>query len=151
VLDGTRTLIADSFDHRVRVVTGTPVADDGDDLDPTPPLGVSPPVLGKSVVAKPRLGRVRVRLPGTRRFVALESIANLPMGAELDAGAGSVVLFFTTNAAGSRAKAIATGGNMIVDQPAAYDRGQRPGELRLSGRLRGCRRRGAAVQPASAA
>ncbi len=149
--DGSRTLIADSFNHRVRVVTGTPLARGDETLNPTPPLGVSRPVLGKSVVAKPRLGRVLVRLPGTSRFVALESISNLPMGAELDVGDGSVVLFFTTNGHGKRAKAIATGGNLILNQPAEYDRGQRPGELILSGRLRGCETQGAAVEPASAA
>ncbi|HMJ02153.1 MAG TPA: hypothetical protein VK506_04375 [Conexibacter sp.] len=148
--DGSRTLIGDSFNHRVRLVTGTPLARGDETLNPTPPLGVSPPVLGKSVVAKPRLGRVLVRLPGTLRFVALESISNLPMGSELDVGDGSVVLFFTTNGQGKRAKAIATGGNLILNQPAEYDRGQRPGELILSGRLRGCRTQGAAVQPASA-
>lgn len=148
--DAPRLWIADSFNHRVRQVT-EPVAPPENDLNPTPPLGVSPPVLGKSVVAKPRLGRVLVRLPGTLRFVALESISNLPMGAELDVGDGSVVLFFTTNAAGRRAKAIATGGNLILNQPAEYDRGQRPGELILSGRLRGCATQGAAVEPARAA
>jgi NHL repeat len=150
--DGTRTLVADSFNHRVRVVLGTPLATGpGDEpLTPTVPLGVSPPVLGKSVVAKPRLGRVLVRLPGTGRFVPLESISNLPMGAELDVGDGSVVLFFTTNGQGRRAKAIATGGNLILNQPAEYDRGQRPGELILSGRLHGCATQGTAVEPARA-
>jgi hypothetical protein len=147
--DGARLLIADSFNHRIRAVA-QPALPPDDSLDPTPPPGISPPVLGKSVVAKARLGRVLVRLPGTGSFVALESIANLPMGSELDAGEGSVVVFFTTNPAGRRAKAIATGGSFIVDQSAEYDRGQRPGELALSGRLRGCASQGAAVEPARA-
>jgi hypothetical protein len=147
--DGLRMLIADAFNHRVRAVARRPAPPD-DSLDPRPPLGVSPPVLGKSVVAKPRLGRVLVRLPGTGGFVALEAIANLPMGSELDVGHGSVVLFFASSPSGHRAKAIATGGNLILDQPAEYDRGQRPGELVLSGRLRGCATQGAAVGPAAA-
>jgi len=135
--DGARMLIADAFNHRVRaVVQGAPPVDNS--LNPTPPLGVSPPVLGKSVVARPRLGTVLVRLPGSDRFVPLESIANLPMGAELDVSDGSVVVFFATNPTGKRAKGIATGGRFLVDQPVQYDLGQRPGELSLSGPLLGC-------------
>jgi hypothetical protein len=137
--DGSRLLIADSFNHRVRavtrVVTTRPTADP---LDPTPPPGISPPVLGRSVVAKPRSGRVLVRLPGAGGFVPLESIANLPLGSELDVGDGSVAVFFATSPTGKRAKAIATGGRFLLDQPTAYDRGQRPGELALSGPLLGC-------------
>jgi hypothetical protein len=81
---------------------------------------------------------VLVRLPGTQRFVRLESIANLPMGSELDTSDGSVVVFFTTSPTGKRAKAISTGGRFIVGQPAQYDLGQRPGELALSGPMFGC-------------
>ena len=135
--DGARLLIADAFNHRIRSVAQGPAPVD-DSLNPTPPLGVSPPVLGKSVVARPRLGTVLVRVPGSARFVPLESIANLPMGSELDVSDGSVVVFFATSPAGKRAKAIATGGRFVVGQPAQYDRGQRPGELALSGPLLGC-------------
>ncbi len=135
--DGRRLLVADAFNHRVRaVVQGVPPVDDS--LNPTPPLGVSPPVLGKSVVARPRLGKVLVRLAGSDRFVPLESIANLPMGSELDVSDGSVVVFFATSPSGKRAKGIATGGRFLVQQPPAYDHGQRPGELSLSGPLLGC-------------
>jgi hypothetical protein len=135
--DGTRLLIADAFNHRIRSVAQS-VAPPDDSLDPTPPLGVSPPVVGRSVVAKPRLGRVLVRLPGGSGFVPLTSIANLPMGSELDVADGSVVVFFATSPTGKRAKGIATGGRFVVQQPAAYDHGQRPGELALSGPLYGC-------------
>lgn len=135
--DGTRTLIADTFNNRIRsVAQGAPPVDNS--LNPTPPLGVSPPVLGKSVVARPRLGTVLVRLPGSDRFVALEAIANLPMGSELDVSDGSVVVYFATSSSGKRAKGIATGGRFIVDQPQQYDLGQRPGEMTLSGPLLGC-------------
>ncbi len=135
--DGTRLLLADSFNHRIRsVVQGPPPVDNS--LDTTTPLGVSPPVLGKSVVAKPRAGKVLVRLAGTRRFVPLESISNLPMGSELDAADGSVAVFFATTPTGKRAKGIATGGRFVVDQPTAYDLGQRPGEMTLSGPMFGC-------------
>jgi hypothetical protein len=135
--DGTQLLIADAFNHRIRSVPQEAAPPD-DSLDPTPPPGVSPPVLGKSVVAKPRLGKVLVRVLGTSRFVPLQSISNLPMGSELDVADGSVIVFFTTTPTGRRAKAIATGGRFVVDQPAAYDLGQRPGELALSGPLWGC-------------
>jgi hypothetical protein len=135
--DGARLLLADAFNHRVRAIVPTPPPPD-DSLDTTPPLGVSPPALGRSVVVRTRAGRVLVRLPGTRRFVSLDTISNLPLGSELDASDGSVVVYFETNPRGRRAKAIATGGRFVVDQPAAYDLGQRPGELRLSGPLNGC-------------
>ena len=153
IQDRGRLLVADAGNNRVRAIVPRPTGPD-DSLDPTPPLGVSPPVLGKSVVAKPRLGRVFVRLPGSARFALLETITNLPMGSELDAGDGSVVVFFATSATGKRAKGIATGGRFIVDQPGPEagpasgrhvaasgtggDRGQRPGELTLSGPLYGC-------------
>jgi hypothetical protein len=135
--DGRRLLVADAFNHRVRsVAQGVPPVDDS--LNPTPPLGVSPPVLGKSVVARPRLGRVLVRLPGESGFTPFEAIANLPMGAELDVSDGSVVVFFATSSTGKRAKGIATGGRFLVQQPPGYDHGQRPGELTLSGPFFGC-------------
>ncbi|HKG02534.1 MAG TPA: hypothetical protein VKB03_05085 [Conexibacter sp.] len=156
--DGTRLLIADTSNNRVRAV-GQRATPPDDSLDPTPPLGISPPVLGKSVVAKPRSGTVLVRVPGADRFVRLETIANLPMGSELDVGDGSVVVFFATSPTGKRAKGIATGGRFVVDQPAEYDLGQRPGELALSGPMWGCgasprtqvRDASAAVAPAVAA
>jgi len=135
--DGTRTLIADTLNDRIRsVAQGPPPVDNS--LNPTPPLGVSPPVLGKSVVARPRLGTVLVRLPGSDRFVALEAIANLPMGSELDVSDGSVVVYYATSPSGRRAKGIATGGRFVVDQPTRYELGQRPGEMTLSGPLLGC-------------
>ncbi len=135
--DAPRLWVADAFNHRVRVVAA-PTAAPPEDLNPVPPPGVSPPVLGRSVVAKPRIGPVLVRLPGTTHFVDLTTISNLPMGSELDVGDGSVVLFFRTTRGGKRAKAIVTGGRFLVLQPDVYDTGQRPGELRLSGPLYGC-------------
>ncbi len=144
-----RVLVADSFNHRVRAI-GTPATTPPEQLDTTiVPPGVSPPLLGRSVVAKPRIGPVLVRLPGTTRFVNLTTIANLPMGSELDVGEGSVVLFFRTTRGGKRAKAIVTGGRFVVRQPNAYDQGQRPGELTLSGPLVGCAPPVARTQPAA--
>jgi len=135
--DGARMLIADAFNNRIRaVVQGAPPVDNS--LNPTPPLGVSPPVLGKRVVARPRLGTVLVRLPGASRFVPLTAIANLPMGAELDVADGSVVVYYATSPTGKRAKGIVTGGRFVVGQAAQYDHGQRPGEMTLSGPLYGC-------------
>lgn len=138
--DDPRLWIADSFNHRVRVVTTpTPTPSDSEAANPVPPPGVSPPVLGVRVVAIPRLGQVLVRLPGTERFVALAEVANLPMGSELDVGDGSVVVYFETTRSGRRAKAIVTGGRFVLNQPPGYDRGQRAGELTLSGPLYGCK------------
>ena len=144
-----RLWIADTLNQRVRVVAA-PVTPPPDTTTTAPP-GVSPPVLGRRVVAVPRLGTVLVRLPGERRLVPLESVANLPMGTEVDVGDGSVVLFFVTTRKGTRAKAIATGGRFVVGQAARYDRGQRPGEMTLSGPLLGCAPPVAKAQPAASA
>ena len=54
----------------------------------TPPL--PPPVLAKLVNATPVSGTVRVRLPGSRVFVALAEARQIPMGSIVDARKGRV-------------------------------------------------------------
>ncbi|MDO8210912.1 hypothetical protein [Conexibacter sp. CPCC 206217] len=143
--DGTRLRIADSFNHRVRAIV--PVPDATTDpppgtSTPTPtrqvPPGVAPPVRGSTTVVAPVSGTILVRLPGTRRFVALDSVRGIPLGSELDARNGRVRLLFTTTSAGRRASAVVGGGRFIVRQTGALDRGQLPGTLVLSGPLEGC-------------
>ncbi|ADB51336.1 NHL domain-containing protein [Conexibacter woesei] len=151
---GPRMWIADSFNHRVRGIAPEPVRQGQDppaQADPAPPRqvppGVSPPVLGRSTVVAPVSGRVLIRLPGTRRFVLLRAIANIPLGAELDTRRGRASLLFTTTPDGRRASAIVSEGRFIVRQGSRLDLGQRPGQIVLSGPLAGCRaltRRGAA-------
>jgi hypothetical protein len=50
------------------------------------------PELGSTVVAAPADGDLRVRRPGTTRFVALDHGAELPVGTEVDARAGTLAL-----------------------------------------------------------
>jgi hypothetical protein len=141
--NGTRMRIADSFNHRVRAIAPVPAATpDPPPRETTPPRqvppGVAPPVLGRSTVVAPVSGTVLIRLPGTRRFVALSSVANVPLGAELDARRGRVSLQFVTTRAGRKASAIVTAGRFVVRQDRRLDLGQRPGTLVLSGPLYGC-------------
>jgi DNA-binding beta-propeller fold protein YncE len=48
------------------------------------------PDLGETLVAEPVAGIVRVRLPGTRRFVPLDAVRELPLGSTLDTRRGRV-------------------------------------------------------------
>ncbi|HST42428.1 MAG TPA: hypothetical protein VLK58_23110 [Conexibacter sp.] len=144
LLDGTRVRIADSFNHRVRAITPEPTRapDPVTPPDTTPPRavppGVAPPVRGRSTVVAPVSGTVLIRLPGSGRFVTLDALSNIPLGAELDARGGRVSLQFTTTGTGRTASAVAGGGRFVVRQSGPLDRGQLPGTLLLSGPLEGC-------------
>ncbi|MBB4664958.1 hypothetical protein [Conexibacter arvalis] len=157
-----RVWIADALNHRVRAIAPEPTTTPPPRRapDPPPPIavppGVAPAVLGRSAVAAPVGGTIRIRLPGRRRFVRLGAVANVPLGSELDATRGRVsLLFATTRGARSRsASVVASEGRFVVRQPRRLDRGQRPGSLVLSGPLAGCRaavRRGAARRPLAGA
>ena len=50
------------------------------------------PELGEQGVAQPLRGIVRVRLPGTRRFVRLTDLTAIPNGTEIDARKGRLLL-----------------------------------------------------------
>jgi len=156
-VSGTRVRIADAFNHRVRQIApdggGTTTPSPGGGRDPDPPVvtppGVSPPVIGRSAVATPVSGTVLIRLPGTRRFVRLTEVANVPLGSELDARRGRVSLLFATTRGphGKAASVVASEGRFVVRQPNRLDLGQRPGTLVLSGPLENCRPRARQVRP----
>jgi hypothetical protein len=55
-------------------------------------LSVPSPVFGKSVVVRPVSGKVRVKLPGSGRFVDLTAAGNVPFGATVDAKRGRLAL-----------------------------------------------------------
>jgi hypothetical protein len=52
----------------------------------------APPELGQTLAAAPRAGSVLVRLPGSKRAVALDDAASIPVGSILDARKGTVAL-----------------------------------------------------------
>jgi hypothetical protein len=56
------------------------------------PQPASAPALGKTFVAAAEQGSVRVRLPGTDRFVDLPQAASVPVGTVVDARAGAIAL-----------------------------------------------------------
>jgi hypothetical protein len=145
---GTGLLVADAFNHRIRAVTEftpAPVGAGGDGVPAippvvgaTPPPGVTPPVLGRTAVARPTSGTIRIRRPGTKFFVLLDDAESIALGTEVDSRKGTVALFFVTTKAGKIASASIGEGRVLVTQPPEIDRGQRPGRLTLSGPLARC-------------
>lgn len=76
---------------------------------------VPPPVAGVSVNVAPASGAVRVRLPGTNRFVSLAELRSVPVGSELDVTRGRVRL--TSAAGGGRTQTgVFYSGRAIVRQ-----------------------------------
>lgn len=68
--------------------------------------GVAPtPDLGKSVVAFTSKGKVRVKVPGSNRFVDLDSLRELPLGTVFDTTKGQVTLTSAADAKGTTQKA----------------------------------------------
>ncbi|HEX3737714.1 MAG TPA: right-handed parallel beta-helix repeat-containing protein [Solirubrobacterales bacterium] len=58
---------------------------------PSPPPGPTPSN-GEKVVVKPEEGKVLIKLPGTKKYVPLEELKEIPVGAVIDATAGRVKL-----------------------------------------------------------
>jgi hypothetical protein len=100
-------------------VAATPVA------LPLPPAAipaqVSPaptptPQYRKSVVVKPTKGTVKVRLPSAKRYVALDELDRLPLGASIDVRKGRVRLYAVSNSQGAVQAASFYGGVLRVVQ-----------------------------------
>jgi hypothetical protein len=151
---GTGLLVADAFNHRIRAVAEVvaPPVDLGSPATPpvvgdTPPPGVTPPVLGRTAVARPTSGTIRIRRPGTKFFVLLDDAESIALGTEVDSRKGTVALFFVTTKAGKTASASIGQGRVLVTQPPEIDRGQRPGRLALSGPLAGCKAKRITARP----
>jgi hypothetical protein len=64
------------------------------------PVAPPQPLLGKQGVARPIRGIVRIRLPGTKRFVRLTELTAIPNGTEIDARKGRVLLTVLHDASG---------------------------------------------------
>jgi hypothetical protein len=65
-----------------------------------PPAGPKPR-LGRTAVLSAAKGRVRVRLPGTRRFVPISDAREIPNGTEIDARKGRARITVARNATGA--------------------------------------------------
>jgi hypothetical protein len=101
--------------------------------------GVPLPQFGKTVVLKPVSGKVRVRLKGARRFVALTEVDDVPLGSTVDTRKGRVELASVPSRAGAVEKALLYDGQFSVAQKRGIT------EFALNESLASCRRAGAAA------
>jgi 6-phosphogluconolactonase (cycloisomerase 2 family) len=75
------------------------------------------PNLGETLIAEPVRGTVRVRLPGTRRFVPLTDVQELPLGSTIDTTRGRVEVATERRKRGGRVqRARFFGGLFLVRQ-----------------------------------
>ena len=77
---------------------------------------VPQPVLGRQGVATVKRGIIRVRLPGTKRFVPITDVSAIPNGTEIDARKGRVLLTVLHDAAGRLDGAVFYAGRFIFNQ-----------------------------------
>jgi hypothetical protein len=99
--------------------TSIPAVTIGPNLRALPPLGVAPPVLGKTAVAAAISGVVLVRLPGVAGPVPLGAAQDIPIGSLVDARHGVLSLTTVVDTAGKLQSATLWHGAFTV--------GQRPG------------------------
>ena len=84
--DGAGNVSSASAERDVVVAT-TPAA------TPTPTPGVlPPPVVGKQVNAKTKSGTVKIKVPGSNRFITLGPGAQVPVGTTIDTTKGRITL-----------------------------------------------------------
>jgi hypothetical protein len=135
-------LLYDTGNHRVRGLSPAPPPSDPPLPPPAapsdPPAAPPQPTLRRAAVATPVRGRIRVRLPGTRRFVPATGALRLPMGSEVDARDGAVALRFRTTRGAAEATATVSEGRFVLRQSAVRDGGHYPGVVVLAGPLRNC-------------
>jgi DNA-binding beta-propeller fold protein YncE len=107
---------------------------------PPPPtiLAQEPaPDLGQTLVAEPVSGAVRVRVAGSRRFVPLESLRELPLGSTLDTRRGRVEVSTERRRRGRFQRGVFYGGLFKVRQRRAA---RYVTDLVLTGALTSCPR-----------
>jgi CSLREA domain-containing protein len=126
-------------------VTGSPGGGGGGSQNPPPPPPADeqlpPPVVRKSVNALPKSGTVKVKLPGTRKFIVLAKGQQLPVGTVIDTRKGRVTLIAASNKSGGTATATFYDGIFKIGQT----KGSRPiTELTLVEKLTGCKSSGKA-------
>lgn len=135
-------VLYDTGNHRVRALSPAPILPPpppDPPPSPRPPVAPAPqPSFRSAAVATPVRGTIRVRVPGTRRFVPVTAALRLPMGSEIDALDGAVALRFRTTRGGREATATVSDGRFVLRQSAVRDGGHYPGVLVLSGPLLDC-------------
>jgi DNA-binding beta-propeller fold protein YncE len=108
---------------------------------PLPPPPVTAPAqepapnLGETLVAEPVSGTVRVRVAGSRRFVPLQSLRELPLGSTLDTRRGRVEVSTERRRRGRFQRGVFYGGLFKVRQRRAT---RFVTDLFLTGRLTNC-------------
>ena len=98
--DGSITL--NPGDNRTCTVTAN---DDPPPVRAQSAAQLPPPEAGKSVNALPKSGTVRVKLPGSSRYVDLDEAQQLPVGTVVDATKGHVTLVAAADDSGGTATA----------------------------------------------
>jgi hypothetical protein len=73
-------------------------------------------VVGVSVTLRPASGHVQVKLPGARRFVALQMASTVPVGTVIDVTRGKVLLTSAVNRTSGTKAGLFNGGRFVVGQ-----------------------------------
>jgi hypothetical protein len=112
---------------------------------PTPPAATPVPQFHKTVVVKRISGKVRVRLKGSKTFVDLSSIDDVPLGATVDVKKGRIELASVPSRTAAVEKIQLYSGMFRVGQPAAIT------EFTLNEPLASCKKkaRASATKPRS--
>ena len=102
---------------------------------PTPTPTPSPtPVFHKSVVVTRVSGTVKVKLPGTNKFVDISKVQSVPLGATIDVRHGKIDLTSVPKAGGKPQTALFYGGIFKITQPGGIT------QLQLTEALAACPR-----------
>ena len=99
-------------------VPSTPPSSPGKPRPPIkqPPQQLPPPVAGESGNVLPASGTVKVKLPGTNKFVVLAEGQQIPMGTIVDTRNGSVRLVVASNKSGGTSTALFSAGVFKLSQ-----------------------------------
>jgi hypothetical protein len=101
-------------------------------------------VFHKTVVVKPVSGKVRVKRPGTNKFVDLDVTQGVPLGSTIDVKHGKIALTSVPKTGGTPQTALFFGGIFKITQPGGIT------QLQLDEPLAACpRHRGAAAAAAA--
>jgi hypothetical protein len=114
---------------------------------PTPAPTATPaprPVFHKNVVVRPVSGKVKVKLPGTNKFVDLDVTQNVKLGSTIDVRHGKIALTSVPKPGGKPQTALFYGGIFKLTQPGGTT------QLRLTEPLAACSRRHHAAAAAAA-